>query len=188
MNTTLRGEGTLAVRAPSFVGLKPASALASSTARSTSGKRDSRCELVLRKALWALGLRYRVAVKTLPGKPDIVMSRHRIAIFCDGDFWHGRDLDRRLRQLGAGHNASYWVAKIRGNVERDRRHDAALRAAGWIVLRFWERDILRASVEIARKVLEIVERVQESARHASAGRARPRRVAGRRARGVTESL
>jgi DNA mismatch endonuclease, patch repair protein len=88
--------------------------------------------------MWARGIRYRIDVRDLPGKPDIVLRKQRIAIFCDGDFWHGRDLDERLRRLEAGHNSAYWVAKIRRNVERDRANDASLRAAGWMVLRFWE--------------------------------------------------
>ena len=81
----------------------------------------------------------------------------RVVVFCDGDFWHGRDLNARLAKLAAGHNASYWVAKIRANVERDRRHDAALTADGWKVLRFWERDIVadpdRCAVEVAERLL-----------------------------------
>jgi DNA mismatch endonuclease (patch repair protein) len=106
-------------RAPRFEGYMPSSAKASAAARAASRRRDTQCELALRRALWALGLRYRVDVRQLPGKPDIVFRRLRIAIFCDGDFWHGRDLGARIRRLSRGHNAPYWVAKIRRNVERD---------------------------------------------------------------------
>lgn len=67
-------------------------------------------------------------------------------MFIDGDFWHGRDLTLRLAKLKCGHNAPYWVAKIEGNVACDRRTNEQLAAAGWTVLRFWERDI-RASVD-----------------------------------------
>ena len=80
----------------------------------------------------------------------------RVVVFCDGDFWHGRDLDARLARLQRGHNAPYWVAKITGNVERDRRHDAHLSAAGWLVLRYWERDILERTETIADEVLTAV--------------------------------
>lgn len=74
----------------------------------------------------------------------MVFSRARLAVFIDGDYWHGRDLEERTKKLEAGHNAEYWVAKIKGNVARDRRHDEMLRAQGWMVLRFWERDVLAA--------------------------------------------
>ena len=90
-----------------------------------------------------MGLRYRVNVATLPGRPDIVFGRARLAVFCDGDFWHGRDFRKRIERLSTGHNAPYWVAKIRGNVERDQRNQALLESDGWTVLRFWETDILK---------------------------------------------
>jgi DNA mismatch endonuclease Vsr len=101
---------------PRFEVLRPASARASAAARGASRKRDTRCEILLRRALWALGLRYRVDVGDLPGRPDIVFRRARVAVFCDGDYWHGRDLEARLKKLARGHNPAYWVAKIRANV------------------------------------------------------------------------
>ena len=73
----------------------------------------------------------------------MVFARAKIACFVDGDYWHGRDLDARIAKLSAGHNPRYWVAKIRTNFERDRRHDAVLAASGWKVLRFWETDVLK---------------------------------------------
>jgi DNA mismatch endonuclease (patch repair protein) len=99
-----------------------------------------------------MGLRYRVDVATLPGRPDIVFPRQRLALFCDGDFWHGRDLDKRLRRLGAGHNAPYWTAKIRTNVARDRQVDSMLAALGWRVLRLWESDIKKDLGSVAARV------------------------------------
>lgn len=128
---------------PSFEGLKPASKAASAAARGSSRKRDTRCELLLRRALWRKGFRYRVIVNAIPGKPDIVFLRERVLVFCDGDFWHGRGLEQRLAKLSAGHNAPYWVAKVRSNVARDARQEAALTAAGWHVIRLWETDIVR---------------------------------------------
>jgi DNA mismatch endonuclease (patch repair protein) len=92
----------------------------------------------------------------LPGKPDIVFPRQRAAIFCDGDFWHGRNLEMRLARLVRGHNAPYWVDKIRTNVARDRLNTARLEEAGWRVLRLWETDILRdpaATVTLVAAVL-----------------------------------
>lgn len=130
-------------KAPSYAGLRSASVEASKAARGASKKRDTRCELVLRRELWRRGLRYRLAVADLPGRPDIVFVRERVVVFCDGDFWHGRNLEQRLARLQSGHNAGYWVAKVEANVARDRRQTEALHAARWRVLRLWETDILK---------------------------------------------
>ncbi len=126
---------------PDFSKLRPKNETASRRARSSSAKCDTRPELLLRRELWRRGVRYRLCLPGLPGRPDIVLPGHRLVIFCDGDFWHGRNLDDRLRRLGVGHNAEYWVQKIRSNVDRDRRQDVLLREAGWKVLRLWETDI-----------------------------------------------
>lgn len=146
-------------RAPtSFVGLRPASTRARKAAQGASRKRDTSCELLLRQALRRLGLRsYRLACADLHGTPDIVFWRARVAVFCDGDFWHGRDLAARLQKLAHGHNAPYWVAKIRRNVERDRTTNTQLAAAGWIVLRFWETDIRRDADAVAHTIATTVD-------------------------------
>lgn len=137
-----------------YVGLAPASAAATNAAKGASKKRDTKPEVLLRRALWARGLRYRVDVAALPGRPDIVLAKHRLVVFCDGDFWHGRNLEARLAKLEGGHNAAYWVKKISRNAERDRAHDAQLRAAGWRVLRLWEGEILRDVEGAATRVLD----------------------------------
>src|ERR1700682_2694340 len=103
---------------PSFAGLHPASDSASTAARGASAKTNTRCELVLRRELWRRGVRYRLLHPGLLGRPDIVFPKRGLVIFCDGDFWHGRDLEARLAKLARGHNASYWIAKVRQNVER----------------------------------------------------------------------
>ena len=144
---------------PSYKGLRPSSRQASTAARGSSKKRDTQCELVLRRALWRLGLRYRIAVPDLPGRPDIVFRAAKIAIFCDGDFWHGRNLEARVAKLSAGHNAPYWVAKIQRNVARDRAHDETLHRQGWTVLHLWETDILADPEAAAR---EVFQRVREA--------------------------
>jgi DNA mismatch endonuclease (patch repair protein) len=79
-----------------------------------------------------------------------------VAVFCDGDFWHGRDLDIRLAKLARGHNAPYWVAKVQRNAERDRVQTEQLEAAGWLVLRFWENDIIRGIDAIADAIANAV--------------------------------
>src|SRR5687767_8464355 len=106
---------------PNYKGLKPASARASLWGRKTSHKTGSKCELLLREALKANGITFQVDVESLHGRPDIVIADHKIAIFCDGDFWHGRDLKARLQSLSRGHNSAYWTLKIAANVARDRR-------------------------------------------------------------------
>jgi DNA mismatch endonuclease (patch repair protein) len=105
--------------------------------------------LLLRRALTRLGLRYRLHAPELPGHPDIVFRRCRVAVFCDGDYWHGRDLEYRLSKLRAGNNPDYWVAKISRNVQRDLETNEALKAAGWVVLRFWESDIRKDADTLA---------------------------------------
>jgi len=121
-------------------------------ASASSAKRDTTPELLLRRALRGAGVRYRTDVASLPGRPDLVIPVARVVVFCDGDFWHGRDLRRRLQKLATGHNAPYWIAKIRSNVGRDRRVERLLRDSGWKVLRFWELDV-RANPERAAKVV-----------------------------------
>lgn len=141
---------------PSFKGLFPASEQASRAARAASAKSNTGCEIVLRRALWQRGLRYRLTQCGLPCRPDIVFMKKRVAIFCDGDFWHGRNLTLRFGKLSRGHNAQYWVAKLQRNVERDRQQVEALEATGWTVLRFWETDILRDAAEIAERVAGVL--------------------------------
>lgn len=98
---------------------------------------DTRIEVRLRKALWHKGVRYRKNFKVFDCHPDIVITKYKIAVFCDGNFWHGKELQKRPIK----HNSSYWNEKIRRNVERDLENTIELRDNGWIVLRFWEDDI-----------------------------------------------
>jgi len=151
----LRSEMLPYRKTPSFRSLAAASKTASEVARSSSRKRDTGCELLLRKELSRLRLRYRVDV-AITGRPDIVFRKARIAIFCDGDFWHGRNLDEREGKLRGGHNAAYWIEKIRSNVARDRRNTVALEQEGWVVLRLWETDIKRDPGAAAARVDRLV--------------------------------
>lgn len=137
---------------PSFKGRSPSSAAASAAARGSSKKSDTKHEVLLRRALWSRGLRYRKDVTKLPGRPDIVFRAARVIVFCDGDFWHGRNWEARKLKLGEGHNAPYWLAKIERNMERDHARTATLEADGWTVLRFWETDILRDADSIADQI------------------------------------
>jgi DNA mismatch endonuclease (patch repair protein) len=149
---------------PSFTGLRPASAKASGAARGSSTKSDTKCEIMLRRELRRRGLRYRLHPKDLPGRPDIVLRREQIAIFCDGDFWHGRNLAARVAALSRGHNAEYWIAKVKRNVHRDGLQTRALESLGWTVVRLWETDILRSPPDAAQEVVKVVR--QRGARRA----------------------
>ena len=93
-------------------------------------------ELTVRSELHRRGLRFRKNVKTLPGSPDIVFPKAKLAVFLDGDFWHGYDFDTRKIKL-----TPFWQAKIAATIERDRRNNVALTSAGWLVLRFWQHEI-----------------------------------------------
>lgn len=99
--------------------------------------KDTKIEVALRKALWHKGIRYRKNYKVLDCHPDIVLTKYRIAIFCDGEFWHGKSFER----YDVATNVKFWHEKIRRNVERDLENTIELRDNGWIVLRFWETDI-----------------------------------------------
>lgn len=113
-------------------------------------------EILLRKALWARGLRYRLHAKDLPGKPDIVFRRAWVVVFCDGDFWHGRDREQRRAKLADGANPDYWINKIASNRERAVHQSQELEAAGWLVLRFWESELLADVEAIADGVARAV--------------------------------
>ena len=101
---------------------------------------DTKPEILLRKALWHKGLRYRKNYKKLPGTPDIAINRYHIAVFVDGDFWHARGHQEHPGEQIASHK-KYWQKKLERNVERDREVNDALTEMGWLVLRFWESDI-----------------------------------------------
>jgi DNA mismatch endonuclease (patch repair protein) len=105
-----------------------------------------------------MGMRYRKNVYSLPGKPDIVFYGSRVAVFCDGDFWHGRHWSELESKLLKGWNGRYWVAKIAGNRERDKRNTAELESNGWHVIRIWESDIRHDPSGIAIKVYDAVTR------------------------------
>ena len=103
--------------------------------------KDTAIELALRKALWERGHRYRKNYKGLPGHPDIVFTKYKIAIFCDGEFFHGKNWEEMKVSLQKSNNSEYWIRKISRNIERDEEVNKQLRNLGWAVLRFWGQDI-----------------------------------------------
>lgn len=151
-------------KTPQFRGRKPASAL-SSRIKSKNRAAHTSPELQLRRALSRLGAHYRLHSRDLSGRPDIVFRRAKVAVFVDGDFWHGRNWASRKRRLAKGTNPDYWVAKIQANRLRDRRHSASLKSLGWLVIRVWESEVGRDADGIAARIVEAVnERLQTSGR------------------------
>ena len=103
------------------------------------GHKNTDIELTLRRALWARGHRYRKNYTKLIGKPDIVFVKKKVAIFCDGEFWHGFDWGNAKQKFK--NNKEYWIAKIERNMKRDKMVNAELKSAGWRILRFWGSNI-----------------------------------------------
>ena len=104
--------------------------------------RGTKIELILAKLLWNAGIRYRKNDKQVHGTPDFTIRGHRVAIFCDGEFWHGRDWATNKERIKS--NRSFWYAKIERNIVRDREITLQLEASGWKVFRFWESDIRKS--------------------------------------------
>ncbi len=118
--------------------------------------RDTKIERVLRKALWEKGYRYRKNYKALPGSPDIVLTKYKIAIFCDGEFFHGKDWEQLREKLKTSNNGEFWIQKIARNIERDDEIDKQLVFLGWTVLRFWGQEILKDTDECVRVIEETI--------------------------------
>ena len=102
--------------------------------------KNTKPEILLRKALWHRGLRYRKNYKMLPGSPDIVITRYHIAVFVDGDFWHAKGHQERPGEQIES-NKEFWQKKLKRNIEREKEVNDELTDMGWLVLRFWESDI-----------------------------------------------
>jgi DNA mismatch endonuclease, patch repair protein len=110
------------------------------------GGKNTKAEVMLRRELWRRGWRYRLHDRRLPGSPDIVFRANRVAVFVDGDYWHGRAFVegglRAIKEIFRGASRDYWIAKIKRNIARDIRTTEALVALGWSTVRVWERDVL----------------------------------------------
>ena len=101
--------------------------------------KDSEIELILRKELWKRGLRYRKNVKNVFGHPDIAFIGKKVAVFCDSEFWHGYDWEHRKADIKS--RRDFWIPKIERNMQRDIEVTGVLKSDGWIVLRFWGKEI-----------------------------------------------
>ncbi len=116
--------------------------------------KDTSIELLLRKELWKRGLRYRKNVKDIYGKPDIVFKNKKVAVFVDSEFWHGKQfLEGKYIPKT---NSSFWITKLKRNIERDKQVNKKLKEEGWTVLRFWGEDIQSDLASCADKIEELL--------------------------------
>lgn len=110
-------------------------------------QKDTKIEILLRKELWHRGLRYQKNSKKVFGKPDIVFIGKKVAVFCDSEFWHGHDWEKRKHDFKS--HQEFWIPKIERNISRDKEVTEKLESEGWIVLRFWGNEIKKDVIECA---------------------------------------
>lgn len=118
--------------------------------------KNTKIECILRRALWKKGYRYRKHYAKIPGKPDIVLTKYKIAIFCDGEFFHGKDWEIQRKRIENSNNSDYWIMKIERNISRDEDVNRRLKAMGWVVLRFWGKDIKNNTDSCIKAIEEAV--------------------------------
>ena len=116
-------------------------------------------EQLLAKELWARGVRYRKNYKRLPGSPDIAITKYKMAIFIDGEFWHGYDWENKKHKIKS--NKEYWIEKIEENIARDKRNDDLLMQQGWVFIHFWEKEVKKDVSACADLVMKVIEMVSE---------------------------
>lgn len=118
--------------------------------------KDTSIEVKLRKSLWSKGYRYRKNYGGLPGKPDIVLTKYKIAIFCDSEFFHGKDWEVLKPRLEKSNNSQYWISKIARNRKRDDEINKRLLFEGWTVIRFWGKEIAKNADECVKVIEEAI--------------------------------
>ncbi len=117
--------------------------------------KGGKAETDLAKALWREGIRYRKNYRKIPGSPDIAITKYKVAVFVDGEFWHGENWEERKTKLKS--NREYWIEKIEENIARDKRNDELLKEMGWTPIHFWEREIKKDLDRCVHKVVDIVQ-------------------------------
>lgn len=115
-------------------------------------------ETLLAKKLWHCGFRYRLNYKKLPGSPDISILKYNIAVFVDGEFWHGYDWDVRKPKLKR--NREYWIEKIEENMARDVRVDKELSYLGWTPIHFWSKEVMKDTDSCVEEIKDMVFELQ----------------------------
>lgn len=118
--------------------------------RSCSKNKGTKPELLLAKTLWAMGLRYRKNDISIFGNPDLSFRKYKLAVFIDGEFWHGKDWQIRKHDIKS--NQKFWIEKIERNMKRDHEVDECLISQGWTVFRFWGKDVMKNSETISEKI------------------------------------
>lgn len=116
--------------------------------------KGGKAETALAKALWQRGYRYRRNDKRLPGSPDIAILKYRVAVFVDGEFWHGKDWEMRRDRLKR--NREYWIEKIEENMAHDIRDDRLLTQMGWTPVHFWEKEVVKGLSACIEEIEDMV--------------------------------
>ena len=117
--------------------------------------KGGKAETDLARALWNAGIRYRKNYKKIPGSPDIAITKYKVAVFVDGEFWHGENWEERKTKLK--NNREYWIEKIEENIARDKKNDKLLQEMGWIPVHFWEKEIKRDLEQCVHKIVDVVQ-------------------------------
>lgn len=117
--------------------------------------KDSEIEILLRRALWSKGIRYRKNVKSIFGHPDVAFVGKKVAVFCDSEFWHGYDWENKNAEIKS--NRDFWIPKIERNIKRDKEVNKYLEEQGWTVIRFWGKDIKNDAEACADQIVRILE-------------------------------
>ena len=117
--------------------------------------KGGKAEEAMAKALWAKGIRYRKNYRKLPGSPDIAITKYKVAVFVDGEFWHGEDWENRKKRLKS--NRDYWIEKIEENIARDKRNDCLLIEIGWRPIHFWEKQVKKDLEGCVDKVMDMIQ-------------------------------
>ena len=118
--------------------------------------KNTKIERILRKALWERGIRYRKNYSKLPGKPDIVLKKYKIAIFCDSEFFHGKNWEAQKIRLAKGNNGEFWINKISKNIIHDEEINKKLWLMGWTVIRFWGEEMKKNTDECIKTIEEAI--------------------------------
>lgn len=117
--------------------------------------KGGKAETELAHALWNEGIRYRKNYRPLPGSPDIAITKYKVAVFVDGEFWHGEDWENRKQKLKR--NREYWIEKIEENISRDKRNDTLLKEMDWIPIHFWEKEVNNNLQSCVHKVIDVIQ-------------------------------
>ena len=122
--------------------------------------KGGKAEVALAKELWSRGIRYRKNYRSIPGSPDIAITKMKIAIFIDGEFWHGENWENRKQKLK--NNRDYWIEKIEENIARDKRDDELLKDMGWTPIHFWEKEVKKDVDSCADRIIDLMQVIYAS--------------------------